>query len=91
MYFTATILAPLLALHTLLLIWLVLALFLPHRYAQPRTRALIGVPYLLATIILTLDPILHWFPWFTGVRRGVDGVSYSCQDAVFLIVENGAI
>ena len=37
-YVTVLPLGPLLSINSLLLVWLVLALFLPWRYAQPATR-----------------------------------------------------
>jgi anti-anti-sigma regulatory factor/PAS domain-containing protein len=66
-------LGPLLSLTYLLLVWLVLALFLPWRYAQPTTRWLIGLPYLLGLAVTLLDIVAGQRLWFEGVRREADG------------------
>jgi rsbT co-antagonist protein RsbR len=67
------VLGPLLGLSSLLLMWLVLALFLPERYAQPGLRWLIGAPYLLGTLISLGAPFTGVFPSFAGVQRSADG------------------
>ena len=72
-YLTLMPLGPLLSLNYLLLVWLVLALFLPWRYAQPAARWLIGLPYLLALAVTLLDIFAGQHLWFEGVRREADG------------------
>ena len=69
------VLGPLLGLSSLLLMWLVLALFLPERYAQSGPRWLIGTPYLVGTLISLVAPITGLFPSFAGVQRGADGTA----------------
>jgi anti-anti-sigma regulatory factor/PAS domain-containing protein len=72
-YLTLMPLGPLLSVNYLLLVWLVLALFLPWRYAQSATRWLIGLPYLLALAVTLLDIVAGQHLWFEGVRRQADG------------------
>jgi rsbT co-antagonist protein RsbR len=72
-YATRLPLGPLLSLNQLLLIWLVMALFLPERYAQPATRWLISLPYLLALGVTLLDVVAGQHFWFEGVTRQAGG------------------
>jgi rsbT co-antagonist protein RsbR len=72
-YLTRLSLGPLLSLNQLLLVWLVMALFLPERYAQPATRWLIGLPYFLALGVTLLDVVAGQHFWFGGVTRQADG------------------
>jgi rsbT co-antagonist protein RsbR len=72
-YLTLLPLGPLLCVNSLLLVWLVLALFLPKRYAQPTVRWLIGLPYLLALVVTILDVVAGQHLWFEGVQRQADG------------------
>jgi rsbT co-antagonist protein RsbR len=72
-YLTLLPLGPLLSVNQLLLVWLVLALFLPGRYAQPTTRWLISLPYLLALAVTLLDIVAGQQLWFKGVLRQADG------------------
>jgi rsbT co-antagonist protein RsbR len=72
-YLSLLTLGPLLAVNQLLLVWLVLALFLPERYAQPATRWLISLPYLLALGVTLLDVVAGQHFWFEGVTRQADG------------------
>ena len=60
--------APLLAVSSWLLIWLILAIFIPHRYAQPHVRRALAAPYLFIALFLTLD----WYSSLGLVRR-IDG------------------
>jgi len=57
--------APLLAISSWLLIWLILAIFIPHRYAQPHVRRALAAPYLFIALFLTLD----WYSGLGLVRR----------------------
>jgi rsbT co-antagonist protein RsbR len=57
--------APLLAVSSWLLIWLILAIFIPHRYAQPTVRRVLAAPYLFMALFLTLD----WYSSLGLVRR----------------------
>ncbi|MBO9333313.1 MAG: STAS domain-containing protein [Roseiflexus sp.] len=57
--------APLLAVSSWLLIWLILAIFIPHRYAQLHTRRALAAPYVLIALFLTLD----WYSGLGLVRR----------------------
>jgi rsbT co-antagonist protein RsbR len=57
--------APLLAVSSWLLIWLILAIFIPHRYAQPTVRRALAAPYLFMALFLTLD----WYSGLGLVRR----------------------
>ncbi len=57
--------APLLAVSYWLLIWLILAIFIPHRYAQPTVRRALAAPYLFMALFLTLD----WYSGLGLVRR----------------------
>lgn len=66
-WFVSGMLAPLLAASSWLLIWLILALFIPHRYAQPAVRWSLAAPYLAMTAFLTLD----WYGGFGLVWRDV--------------------
>ncbi|MCS6839222.1 MAG: STAS domain-containing protein [Roseiflexus sp.] len=59
-WFISGMLAPLLAASSWLLIWLILALFIPQRYAQPSVRWMLAAPYLLIIALLTLD-------WYGGL------------------------
>ncbi len=58
-WFVSGLLAPLLSSSFGLLIWLILAIFIPHRYAQPSVRWSLAAPYLLMTSLLVLD-------WYGG-------------------------
>ncbi|MDW8215566.1 MAG: histidine kinase, partial [Roseiflexaceae bacterium] len=58
-WFVSGLLAPLLTASSWLLIWLILALFIPHRYAQPSVRWMLAAPYLLMMTLLILD-------WYGG-------------------------
>ncbi|GIV99974.1 STAS domain-containing protein [Roseiflexus sp.] len=66
-WFVSGMLAPLLAASSWLLIWLILALFIPHRYAQPSVRWSLAAPYIIMTTLLTLD----WYGSFGVVWRDV--------------------
>jgi rsbT co-antagonist protein RsbR len=57
--------APLLAVSSWLLIWLILAIFIPHWYAQPYIRWALAAPYLFIALFLTLD----WYSGLGLVRR----------------------
>jgi anti-anti-sigma regulatory factor/PAS domain-containing protein len=72
-YISLLPLGPLLCVNQLLLVWLVLALFLPKRYAQPATRWLISLPYLLALAVTLLDIVAGQHLWFEGVLRQATG------------------
>lgn len=63
-----------LALNQLILIWLILVLFLPRRYAQPIVRWLISLPYLAAIAALLPDLASGRSLWLLGVTPGPDGV-----------------
>jgi anti-anti-sigma regulatory factor/PAS domain-containing protein len=67
------IVAPLISLITLLLAWLIMALFLPERYAQPTARWLIGAPFLLATLLLIQAPLTGWLQPFVGLSYNEEG------------------
>ncbi len=62
-------LAPLLSLNTLFLTMLTMALFIPHRFAQPWVRWLIALPYLVGFGAVLLDLILGWGVWFAGLTQ----------------------
>ncbi len=66
-WFVSGMLAPLLAASSWLLLWLILSLFIPHRYAQPVVRWSLAAPYLVMTALLTLD----WYGSFGLVWRDV--------------------
>ena len=66
-WFVSGMLAPLLASSSWLLIWLILALFIPHRYAQPSVRWMLAAPYLLVIALLTFD----WYGGFGIVWRDI--------------------
>lgn len=68
-YLSGAVLAPLIALDQLLLIWLVLALFLPRRFAQPSVRWRIALPYLLALAATVYDVVAGRKIWFLGVEQ----------------------
>lgn len=59
--------APLLAVSSWLLIWLILAIFIPHRYAQPAVRRALAAPYLFIALFMALD----WYSGLGLVRRMV--------------------
>lgn len=72
-YVSRLTLGPLIAVNQLLLVWLVMALFLPERYAQPAVRWLIGLPYLVALAVTMLDVVAGQHFWFEGITRQPDG------------------
>ncbi len=47
--------APLFAVSSWLLIWLILAIFIPHRCAQQAVRWALAAPYLFIALFLALD------------------------------------
>ena len=57
-WWTSALLGPAVALSSVTLVLLVLALFIPQRYAQHTSRRLIVLPYVLATLALALDVLL---------------------------------
>jgi anti-anti-sigma regulatory factor/PAS domain-containing protein len=61
--------APLLAIDAWLLIWLILAIFMPHLYVRRGIRWLLAMPYLIMTLFLLLD----WYAGF-GLVRISDGL-----------------
>jgi anti-anti-sigma regulatory factor/PAS domain-containing protein len=66
-WFVSGVLALLLAASSWLLLWLILVLFIPHRYAQPALRWALAAPYLLMMALLALD----WYGGFGIVWRDV--------------------
>lgn len=76
--------APLLAMSSWLLIWLILAIFIPHRYAQPTVRWMLAAPYLLMALFLVLD----WYSALGLVRRvgalGVTGMPVLLNGVLFV-------
>lgn len=72
------LLGPIVALANVLLVLLVLALFIPRRYADQTARRLIVLPYLLAVLALTLDGLLdlrlvYIDPLLPGSREALVG------------------
>jgi rsbT co-antagonist protein RsbR len=67
-----------LALNQLLLVWLIMALFIPDRYAQTKTRWLIAAPYLVSIAALALDFIPGASLWLGPIHQNIDG-TYSVR------------
>lgn len=82
-WFVSGVVAPFLAGGSLFLIWLILALFIPHRYAQPAVRWGLATPYLIATLLLALD----WYGGFRIIRFDTVGsdntITFSNGPAAF--------
>lgn len=64
-WFALGLTGPSLAVGSLLLAWLILATFIPHRYAQKSVRWILAAPYLIMTLFLAVD----WYGGFSLVRR----------------------
>ncbi|MGB9738702.1 MAG: anti-anti-sigma factor [Chloroflexus aggregans] len=75
-----------------LLIWLIMILFMPHRYHQPLVRWVTIAPYLLMAVILAID----WYGRFgfigsdvlrkeTGILRFVRGPAFWPVFALYII------
>lgn len=64
-WFALGLTGPSLAVGSLLLAWLILATFIPHRYAQKSVRWILAAPYLIMTLFLTVD----WYGGLSLVRR----------------------
>ncbi|GAB4210820.1 MAG: STAS domain-containing protein [Roseiflexaceae bacterium] len=55
---STALLGPLIALENAALVLLVLLMFIPHRYAERRTRQLIAAPYVAVALVLLVDALL---------------------------------
>ncbi len=66
-WFVSGMLAPMLSISSWLLIWLILAIFIPHRYAQSTVRWALAAPYLFMASFLALD----WYGGFGLVGRDI--------------------
>lgn len=64
---------PLLGLSVTLLLPLVMAIFLPQRYAQPLVFWAIFAPYLIINLIMLADAALGWQAFYVGLTVNVYG------------------
>ncbi|MBC8162164.1 MAG: STAS domain-containing protein [Roseiflexaceae bacterium] len=62
-----------LAWSSVLLTWLIMALFIPQRFDQPLVRRLISAPYLLAIALLAIDSLLGLGWFYGGVAPDIGG------------------
>jgi rsbT co-antagonist protein RsbR len=69
----SAVLGPLQGSISLMLMLLVLALFLPERYAQPPVRWLISLPYLVCIVLLLQSPFTGFWHPFVGISYTSDG------------------
>ena len=74
---SATLLPVIMSGGSLLLIWLIMAIFIPHRYRQQWVRRAIGSPYLLITLLLALE-------WASGARLINSGIERTVGSYIVL-------
>lgn len=77
---SATLLPVIMSCGSLLLVWLIMAIFIPHRYAQRWARRAIGSPYLLITLLLALE-------WASGARLINSGIERI--DGSYIVLSHG--